>query len=273
MTTRLRIASDLHVEFHADKGAAILDEVISGGEDYDVLVLAGDISDFEHLPATLERICKATSDVKKKCFYVMGNHEAYGGTIGGALDVIRSFDDESENVFFYLLENNWTEWSGLVGGVEMASPRFLGTTLWYPHPRYASNDPSMGDFNHIGNISGITGVGAEIHRRAMEAKEFLFDGVEEGSVVITHFLPHPKSILPQWQNSPLNSYFLHDVSEVVCGRGAKLWIHGHTHGSLDYMVAAPGANPTRVVCNPLGYARGMRGEPNANFDPTLIIEV
>jgi len=28
----------------------------------------------------------------------------------------------------------------------------------------------------------------------------------------------------------------------------KLWIHGHTHESFDYMVG-----DTRIVCNPRGY--------------------
>jgi calcineurin-like phosphoesterase family protein len=257
--TKLRVVSDLHVEFHADKGIALLDEIITSGEDYDILVLAGDISDYEHLPATLEQIAKRILREKKNAVYVMGNHEAYGGSIASALGILRDF--EAEHPSFKLLENESCQWHTRGG-----APSFAGTTLWYPHPQRLGSDSGMGDFNHIKDDG-------EIHSRAMTAKSFLFDVVKQDNIVVTHFLPHPKSILPQWQGSSLNGYFLHDNSPVVCGRGAKLWIHGHTHGSLDYMVAAPGASPTRVVCNPLGYARGMRGEPNPAFNPTLTIEV
>jgi predicted MPP superfamily phosphohydrolase len=259
MTTKLRIVSDLHVEFHADKGAALLDEIIVGGEDYDILVLAGDVSDYEHLPATLERIVKGIEREKKNVVYVMGNHEAYGGSIAGALGILREV--EAKHSRLKLLENESCQWYTQGG-----APCFAGTTLWYPHPQSLGSDSGMGDFNHIKDDSSIDS-------RSMTAKQFLFDVVKQDDVVITHFLPHPKSILPQWQGSSLNGYFLHDVSPVVCSRGVKLWIHGHTHGSLDYMVAAPGASPTRVVCNPLGYARGMCGEPNPAFNPTLTIEV
>ncbi|MFZ1641033.1 MAG: hypothetical protein WAV07_06250 [Candidatus Contendobacter sp.] len=46
---------------------------------------------------------------------------------------------------------------------------------------------------------------------------------------------------------------------------ARLWIHGHTHDTFDYLVA-----DTQVLCNPRGYAPF---ELNPAFNPALVIEV
>jgi hypothetical protein len=48
------------------------------------------------------------------------------------------------------------------------------------------------------------------------------------------------------------------------GPSVSLWIHGHTHESVDYFV-----NSTRVVCNPRGYAPM---ELNESFDPVLTVD-
>ena len=50
------------------------------------------------------------------------------------------------------------------------------------------------------------------------------------------------------------------------GSRARLWIHGHTHDSFDYVV-----NGTRVLCNPRGYAKNGANE-NPLFDANLIAE-
>jgi hypothetical protein len=44
----------------------------------------------------------------------------------------------------------------------------------------------------------------------------------------------------------------------------KLWIHGHTHDSFDYMVGE-----TRVICHPKGYPK----ENNYDGYKPLVIEI
>jgi len=83
--------------------------------------------------------------------------------------------------------------------------------------------------------------------------------------VVTHFLPHPGSVAPQYEGSPLNRFFLAaDAQPLVEERGARLWIHGHTHVSCDYQVGK-----TRVICN----ARGYPAEPGTSLNPALVIDV
>jgi predicted phosphodiesterase len=94
--------------------------------------------------------------------------------------------------------------------------------------------------------------------RSQLAEEFIGT-----TVVVTHHLPHRRSIHPKYAASDLNPGFASDLSNLM-GPPVSLWIHGHTHESLDYMV-----NGTRVVCNPRGYAPM---ELNESFDPILTVE-
>jgi Icc-related predicted phosphoesterase len=88
--------------------------------------------------------------------------------------------------------------------------------------------------------------------RANLAEEFV-----ESTVVVTHHLPHRRSIHPKYNGSDLNPSFASDLSDLM-GPPVSLWIHGHTHESFDYVV-----NGTRVVCNPCGY---IPMELNPAFD-------
>jgi hypothetical protein len=83
---KLRVVSDLHFEFHTDNGATLADEVAEG--DFDVLIVAGDLSNFDGLKWALATLCNAVAP--RRMVYVIGNHEAYGGTLKGVLQRVRS---------------------------------------------------------------------------------------------------------------------------------------------------------------------------------------
>lgn len=245
---KLRIVSDLHYEFHRDGGQGLTEEILHNS-DFDVLVLAGDIADVERLYHSATMIAEAVAP--KPVVYVLGNHEAYGGTLERAELEASVSADVCKNL--HILERDIIELNG---------QRFVGCTLWYEHPGWLPSDEDMGDFEYI------QGTRLWLPDRAKESAKFLRETVQPGDVVVTHFLPHRKSILPKFEHSSLNRYFLHNVGDVVEHGEAKLWIHGHTHGSLDYRVGK-----TRVVCNPFGYAKNMPDEPNPRFNPKFTVEV
>lgn len=87
------------------------------------------------------------------------------------------------------------------------------------------------------------------------------------TVVITHHAPSRRSIPERFADSSLNPAFASAAEELIDGRRAVLWIHGHMHDSFDYV-----ENGTRVLCNPRGYAKNGVNE-NARFDPTLTVEL
>lgn len=245
---RIRPVSDLHFEFQRDHGASLIKEIVT--EPFDVLVVAGDLCSVKGLYAALRTVCEAT---EKPVVFVMGNHEAYGGSWQRAYDEARRAAATFNNLHF--LENE---------SVELGGERFLGTTLWFPH----SGDPDpmdnfMGDFRYIRDIYDRV-----LPDKPIKARHFLQSQITPGSVVVTHYLPSRQSISSKYTDSPLNRYYVHPLEALLMERKAALWIHGHTHDSCDYV-----CNETRVVCNPFGYAVNQPGEPNPEFDSSLTIEV
>jgi hypothetical protein len=126
----------------------------------------------------------------------------------------------------------------------------------------------MSDFSVIRN--GSQGLFRPEHARAMHLeqagwiRERLADEFPGPTVLVTHHLPHLRSIHRKYRGSQLNPSFASDLSHLM-GPPVVLWVHGHTHDSCDYVESG-----TRVVCNPRGYAPY---ELNATFDPILTVEV
>jgi predicted phosphodiesterase len=245
---KIRVASDLHFEFHEDGGAAIVRQLSAG--DFDVLVVAGDLCSFEKLEAALSAVC--TGVAPRPVVFVLGNHEAYGSDWDTALARARAVCRGAKNLT--VLEQEVATVHG---------QRFVGCTLWFPHSgRKEPLDEYMTDFQLI------AGMRSWLPATARTSAAFLAESVRPGDVVVTHHLPHPRSVAPRFARSKLNPYFLHDVSQTVEQGGAALWIHGHTHTSADYV-----AGRTRVVCNALGYPGFFPGEPNpeyrADFDASI----
>jgi predicted phosphodiesterase len=268
---RLWIMSDLHIE-------SCRWDLPDPRPDCDVLVAAGDI----HSPATAAVEWLARRADGKPVIYVPGNHEWYA--LHGRFNV----EEEQQRAAAAASRagvHMLTERSVIIDGI-----RFLGSTLWTDYE--LRNEPERD--------MGIAARGMNDHRfifprakggplRPQEARDWHRNGRAwlEGelaesrsestvqarwrdTVVVTHHMPHPKSIALRYASDPLNSAFCSDLSELVERSGAALWIHGHTHTSSDYR-----AGQTRVVCNPKGYGPGSIGAPieNADFDPHFVVEV
>src|SRR5690606_7398172 len=83
------------------------------------------------------------------------------------------------------------------------------------------------------------------------------------AVVVTHHLPHVRSIPERFDGDLLNAAYASDLSDVIEEGQPALWVHGHIHDSCEYHVVN-----TRVICNPRGY-----GWENAAFKDAFVLEV
>lgn len=238
----LAILSDLHLEFHDDQGASFLESLDPAG--VDVLVLAGDLCTFPLLRFAVGTLCSKYPDV----VYVAGNHEYYHsgpGEVHRALTRLRK-----DLVNFRWLQNEVVE----IGGA-----RFAGTTLWFrQHASNRAYEHALDDFALIRNFDPWV---YEENRRALE---FLGDEVAHASVVVTHHLPSERSVVAPFVDDPLNCFFVCEVDELIAKAEPVLWVHGHTHASLDWS-----AGRARVMCNPLGYAPDF----NPEFDRKLVLRI
>lgn len=235
---KLLVMSDLHFEFLGDHGESFL---AREWPEHDVCVIAGDLCSAKHLPLAVQRC----ADTFREIVYVPGNHEYYGSSIDSVKGILTKAAAWNKN--FHYLDND----SCIVDG-----QRFLGGTMWFPKEFDTSRRRGMNDFQMIKDWQSIYGENASFMSRVMPQ-------VETGDVVVTHHLPSYRSVAPQFAGNWLNCYFVNDVSAEIADAGPKMWIHGHTHTTFDYLIGQ-----TRIVCNPQGYP----GE-NSGFVRGMVVEV
>lgn len=250
---KLLILSDLHLEFA---------DFTPPTADVDVVVLAGDISKKDHGI----HWARATWP-HQEIIYVAGNHEFYHTERNNCLSKLRSTASENG---VHFLENDEV----IIQGV-----RFLGCTLWTDFELFKGKYPKtkvmkackegLADFRWVKEFLWPF-TPNEAKRLFNQSKNWLkqklvdepFDG---NTVVITHHLPSFLSIAPEYTESLSSAGFASHLDELL--GYSKLWIHGHTHTSFDYI-----SKVTRVVCNPRGYM--IRGEiENTKFDPSFVVVI
>jgi Icc-related predicted phosphoesterase len=88
------------------------------------------------------------------------------------------------------------------------------------------------------------------------------------TVVVTHMAPSDQSITQNFKADPISAAYASHLDKWV--QQVDLWVHGHTHNSLDYRIGR-----ARVVCNPLGYPGNFQRsrQGNSHFDPNFIVEL
>lgn len=249
---KLNVLSDLHLSL----GALPIPET-----DADVVILAGDI-------ARPREAVSWASGFAKPVLYVPGNHEFYGGSLAGTVAELKRL---SAGTGIRLLDND----EAIIDGV-----RFLGATLWTDFmlfgegaKRQAAMQAAqrfMRDFSRIRvDEAPFTpeASAALFTQHAAWLEHKLAQPHAGPTVVITHHSPSRKSIHPRFADSPMSACFVSDAEYLLDGNRARLWIHGHTHDSFDYLV-----NGTRVLCNPRGYAKDGVNE-NPSFDANLLAAV
>lgn len=251
---RLQILSDLHLD-HVDMQYQ--------PADCDAVVLAGDICG----PRMNGRLKRFIDEIDgRPVFYIPGNHEYYDTEYFARNDELRSILAKYPNV--RLLIDETADFKGY---------RIHGTTLWTDFNLYGKQATSMAvakrciaDFRSIKYRYDYGIMTPEImldlHQNALRKLDAaLGDRSDIGrqTIVLSHFVPFPKSIHPQYTGDSCNPYFCSDQQHLT-GYPVLLWVHGHTHSSFNYRL-----NGTDVVCNPRGY-----GAENAkDFDPKLVVEV
>jgi Icc-related predicted phosphoesterase len=245
----IQLLSDLHLEFHRDDGAAFVDTL---EQTADILVLAGDIVPFTHMAACMPALTRLAARYSH-VLTVVGNHELYGS------DTTYSFEYAAPARLapFYSLPtvHLLNRRTLTINGV-----RFVGCTGWFPEkPSHVLTQHLMSDFSQIKHFTPW------VYEQSQRDRAFLEKSVQAGDIVITHYLPHPACISPKFATSKLNDYFLVDYSDIIEDRAPALWLHGHTHDSVDVTAAQ-----TRIVCNPFGYV-GV--ELNPNFQEGLTLDL
>lgn len=227
-------------------------------EDAEVLVIAGDFTVAKFI-GKLEAFAKS---IKKQVIFVPGNHDYYGGVFNAVNEKLEQIDSNLDNLHF--LNNN---------SVTIEDAKFIGSALWSnfdlaPNPVEFARliGPLISDFSEISKSLTSKFSPHDCVKLNEESRLFLQNEINtpygRKKVVITHFLPSPKSIHPRYWGDPLNPYFSCNCENLM-GPNVSLWIHGHTHESFDYVHEG-----TRVIANPRGYY-----SENKKFNGKLVVEI
>ena len=253
-SVRLHVLSDLHLERRP----------LSPGDisvDADAVVLAGDVGGGTRGIEWASALAR-----ERPVVYVAGNHEFYGHAIPGLIEEMRGAAAGSS---IRVLENDEV----ILDGV-----RFLGCTLWSdfdfdgPERREESMklcERFVNDYRHITFGSARRPLTARdtrsLHlssRRWLE--ERLAQSHDGPTVVVTHHAPLIAARPSQPVMRALAGAFASDVTDLMGGDRAALWIFGHTHRVADVEVRG-----TRIVSNPYGYPE----QEVVGFDPACVIEL
>lgn len=241
---RVQIVSDIHAEFHRDRGKDLCENLPQEG--VDVLIVGGDLGIHYNLSYCLNILCSKVPHV----VYVMGNHEFYHSTRRSILRILEKTSEKNSNL--HVLENS---------SVTIDGQRFVGNSLWFRDvPESRPKRASLNDF-HVINGGFIDWLPA-VNELSIQ---FLKENVQSDDIVVTHHIPTPLGSHPRWKETGLNCFFICDMEDVIRQAQPKLWIYGHTHDSHDFKIG-----DTRLIANPFGY---LAREENPDFRWDLVIEV
>lgn len=257
---KLKLASDLHLEFH--KQSQIPD--LGSG---DVLILAGDIISAKYLKKDGENKKKAF-DFFQKCsenfkhiIYIEGNHSFYGCRLETTFSFVKDILPSN----FIHLEND---------SIKIENYWFVGSVLWTDFDNenpfaMLSASRLMNDYHQIkyGPVYRKLNVDDVLkhHKETMSYFDATLDQLKDEKVImVTHHTPTSRSTHPRFRGDSGNCYFNNNLDEWIMNRPQiKYWFCGHTHWKHSYNI-----ENCEVICNPLGYP----GE-NTGFDSNLAIEL
>ena len=290
---KIQVVSDLHLEFGpiSINNAGETDVLILSGDicvakdlaNHDAVNLRGEHDKSNRYHAFFQECCERFPRV----IYIMGNHEHYHGDYNATAGIIRAKLNYLPNLYF--LDKQW---------VVIDDVMFLAGTLWTDMNK---EDPItlsqigrlMNDYHIVKDSSRMVSyrtypdgddgavvfkkrpsqfaptTSVEDHKAMLQfIKEMLGTiGPNKKVVIVGHHAPSKASIKPRYHGDHIvNGAYSSDLSELMLDNPCiKLWTHGHTHDSFDYMIGS-----TRVFCNPRGY---YNYEENPAFDPNIVLEV
>lgn len=254
MSLRLQYASDLHLEFPANKEYLKQHPLKPIA---DVLVLAGDIAPF----AVMEKhrdFFSYVSDHFATTYWLPGNHEYYHFEIAEKSGVLN--EAIRSNVF---LVNNTS--------VKFKNAKLIFSTLW---SKISSGNQwqierSLNDF-HLIKYNGNR-FSAEVYNQLHEEslafiQNELDTNKEVLTAVFTHHCPTFLNYPQQYKGDVLNEAFAVELHDLIESSSIASWVYGHHHSNIPEF----SIGKTKLITNQLGYVQ--RNEHRL-FESNKVIDI
>ena len=236
---KLQYASDLHLEFHENKGFLKRNPLLPGG---DVLLLAGDIVPFAVMDIHTD-FFSYISDTFRTTYWIPGNHEYYLSDISSRTGY---FNEKIKDNLF--LVNNVS--------VIQENVKLIFSTLWTsisPGNQFEIRQ-RLSDFHTIKyNNKGLTPDHYNLLHQQCRSflNEELSKSGPEKKVILTHHLPTFMNYPEKYRGDSLNEAFAVEMYNDVLISEADFWIFGHHHSNTpDFLIGS-----TTLTTNQLGYVK------------------
>lgn len=262
---KVKVVSDLHLEC-CEFEHELPD--LGGGE---ILILGGDILCARHFKTNgnfhknYKKFLARCSDNFDTILYIAGNHEAYGYNYEGSWNVLK----EQLSPRILLLEDDYVKIKDWV---------FIGSTFWTDFRNENALEmmeaaQCMNDYKTIRITPKYRKMNPDdtlgFHKKSKEYLTKRLEGEfkDQKVWVMTHHAPSYQSVHKIYRESGIaNGAYVSDLDNFISTHSnIKVWSHGHTHTSFDYMIEG-----CRVICNPRGY---YPLQMNPDFDPNFTMEL
>jgi predicted phosphohydrolase len=239
MTLKIQYASDLHLEFPANKEYLKQHPLRPVG---DVLVLAGDIVPFAVMDKHKD-FFSYVSDYFESTYWLPGNHEYYHFDIaeksGELHETIR------DNVF---LVNNTS--------VVQNEVKLIFSTLWSEISlgHQWQIERSMNDF-HLIKYRGFRFSAEQYNQLHAESLAFVRNALKtvkvEKVAIFTHHCPTFLNYPEQYKGDILNEAFAVELYEFIESSNIDYWGYGHHHSNIPEF----SIGNAKLITNQLGYVQ------------------
>lgn len=265
---KIRPQSDIHTEFDHRGFGNFINNLRPIGEE--VLCLSGDIG-VDIRGAESAKAYAEDNDID--VVMIAGNHEFYTGSNSRPMPDVYADLKALNSDKFHFLQNS---------SIRIGNTIFVGATLWTDFNLNGRQERDMeiihgalNDYYKIWATYTSRFTPKDALNEFITSKDFLENELTNlhyqsdldlsKIVVMTHHLPSRKSVAGRYADNQYNAGYASNLDDLVEGSEAVLWLHGHSHVSMDYMIGG-----TRIINNPRGY---VGYEENPDFNPNLIIEI
>jgi predicted phosphohydrolase len=253
MPLNLQYASDLHLEFPANKEYLKQHPLQAVGN---VLVLAGDIVPFAVMDKHQD-FFDYVSDHFETTYWLPGNHEYYHFDITEKSGVLN--EEIRRNVF---LVNNTA--------VVHENIKLIFSTLWShisPGNQWQI-ERSLNDFYQIKNqgFRFTAEVYNQLHADSLAFIQNEFKTIQEEKIaVFTHHCPTFLNYPEQYKGDILNEAFAVELFDMIETSNIDYWAYGHHHSNIPEF----SIGKTKLITNQLGY---VQQNEHLNFETNKIID-
>lgn len=237
MPPKIQYASDLHLEFPANKEFLRRQPLQAMGE---VLVLAGDVVPFAVIELHQD-FFSFLADHFKATYWLPGNHEYYHYDLADKSGVLH--EAIRSNVF---LVNNVS--------VVHEQRKLIFSTLWsHISPGNLWHiERGLNDFRYI-KYKGHRFSAEVFNQLHHESLAFIQKEIEAGqnanTAVFTHYCPTFLNYPAQYKGDVLNEAFAVELYELIASSEISAWVYGHHHTNTP----AFNIGNTLLLTNQLGY--------------------